>query len=116
MDSDDKGDENMQVEIEIQNDSIVQLRRAQGQHPVFCIAQHPVHQDIIATGGGDDVGYIIDVSTAAAPTQPSPDGAQVEREVLNSIFTLDGHKDPINSIAFSHPKSQFVATRFDKLA
>jgi ribosome assembly protein SQT1 len=86
MDSDDKGDENMQIEIEIQNDSIVQLRRAQGQHPVFCIAQHPVHQDIIATGGGDDVGYIIDVPTVAAPPQPSPDGAQVEREVLNSIL------------------------------
>jgi ribosome assembly protein SQT1 len=36
--------------------------------------------------------------------------------VLNSIFTLDGHKDSINSIVFSRPKSQFVATRFDKLA
>ena len=108
MDSDDEGDENMQVEIEIQNDSIAHFD--EHKDSIFCIAQHPVHSDIIATGGGDDVGYIIDVSTAASAPQPSADGAPVEREGLKSIFTLDGHKDSINSIAFSQPKGQFVAT------
>ncbi|KAF2822939.1 acetyl-CoA synthetase-like protein [Ophiobolus disseminans] len=106
MDSDDEGDENMQVEIEIQNDSIAHFD--EHKDSIFCIAQHPVHQDIIATGGGDDVGYIIDVSTAAA-AQPS-EGVPVEREGLKSVFKLDGHKDSINGIAFSQPKGQFVAT------
>jgi ribosome assembly protein SQT1 len=106
MDSDDEGDQDMQMEIEIQNDSIAHFD--EHKDSIFCIAQHPVHHDVVATGGGDDVGYIIDLSTAAA-AQPS-EGSPVEREGLKSLFKLDGHKDSINSIAFTLPKGQFVAT------
>jgi len=110
MDSDDEeGGQDMQMEIEIQNDSFAHFD--EHKDSIFCIAQHPVNQEIVATGGGDDIGYIIDLSTAStAAAQPSEDGAQVEREGLRSVFTLDGHKDSINSIAFSLPKGQFVAT------
>jgi WD40 repeat protein len=106
MDSDEEGGEDIQMEIEIQNDSIAHFD--DHKDSIFCIAQHPVHQDIVATGGGDDVGYIIDLSTAA-PAQPST-GAPVEREGLKSLFKLDGHKDSINGITFTQPKGQFVAT------
>jgi ribosome assembly protein SQT1 len=109
MDSDEEGGEgeqDMQMEIEIQNDSVAHFDGHKDS--IFCIAQHPVHQDIIATGGGDDIGYIIDVASAAA-VQPSG-GAPVEREGLKSLFTLDGHKDSISGITFSQPKGQFVAT------
>ncbi|KAL5116985.1 hypothetical protein ACEQ8H_005071 [Pleosporales sp. CAS-2024a] len=108
MDSDDdEGAQDMQLEIEIQNDSVAHFD--EHKDSIFCIAQHPVHQDLIATGGGDDVGYIFDLSTAAAPV-PAAGGAQVERAGLKSLFTLDGHDDSINSIAFSQPKGQFVAS------
>jgi WD40 repeat protein len=106
MGSDEEGGEDIQMEIEIQNDSIAHFD--DHKDSIFCIAQHPVHQDIVATGGGDDVGYIIDLSTAA-PAQPST-GAPVEREGLKSLFKLDGHKDSINGITFTQPKGQFVAT------
>jgi WD40 repeat protein len=106
MDSDEEGGEEIQMEIEIQNDSIAHFD--DHKDSIFCIAQHPVHQDIVATGGGDDVGYIVDLSTAAAP-QPST-GTPVEREGLKSLFKLDGHKDSINGITFTQPKGQFVAT------
>jgi WD40 repeat protein len=106
MDSDEEGGEEIQMEIEIQNDSIAHFD--DHKDSIFCIAQHPVHQDIVATGGGDDVGYIVDLSTAAAP-QPST-GTPVEREGLKSLFKLDGHKDSINGITFTQAKGQFVAT------
>jgi WD40 repeat protein len=110
MDSDDEdgeGGQDMQMEIEIQNDSLAHFD--EHKDSIFCIAQHPINQEIVATGGGDDVGYIIDLSTVSAP-QPSEGGQPVEREGLKSLFKLDGHKDSINSIAFSLPKGQFVAT------
>ncbi|KAK1917944.1 hypothetical protein P3342_000662 [Pyrenophora teres f. teres] len=110
MDSDEEGDEGgqeMEMEINLQNDSVAHFD--EHKDSIFCIAQHPVHQEIIATGGGDDVGYIIDVS-AAATAQPSSDGQPTERAGLKSIFTLDGHKDSVNAITFTQPKGQFVTT------
>lgn len=109
MDSDDEGEEggqDMQMEIEIQNDSIAHFD--EHKDSIFCIAQHPVHESIIATGGGDDVGYVVDITKTAAAQ--ATEGAQVERQGLESVFKLDGHKDSINGIAFSQPKGQFVAT------
>ncbi|CBY02354.1 hypothetical protein IAQ61_006939 [Plenodomus lingam] len=107
MDSDDEGDDGVEMTINLQNDSVAHFD--QHNDSIFCIAQHPVHQEIIATGGGDDTGYIFDVSLAAA-AQPSSDGQPTEREGLKSLFTLDGHKDSINAITFTQPKGQFVAT------
>lgn len=104
MDSDEEDGEDVHMEINLQNDSSAHFD--EHKDSVFCIAQHPVHQDIIATGGGDDVGYIFNVSSAAAS-----DSAQGgEREGIKSLFKLDGHKDSINAITFSQPKGQFVAS------
>lgn len=102
MDSDEEGDDDVQMEINLQNDSVTHFD--EHKDSIFCIAQHPVHPEIIATGGGDDVGYIIDITSVPTTQQPG------EREGLKSIFTLDGHKDSINAVAFSQPKGQFVAT------
>ncbi|KAH9861462.1 hypothetical protein J1614_011209 [Plenodomus biglobosus] len=107
MDSDDEDDDGVQMTINLQNDSVAHFD--EHKDSIFCIAQHPVHPEIIATGGGDDTGYIVDISPAAA-AQPSSDGQPTEREGLKSIFTLDGHKDSINAITFTEPKGQFVAT------
>lgn len=107
MDSDEEGDEGMQVEINLQNDSIAHFD--EHKDSIFCIAQHPVNPEIIATGGGDDVGYIVDVSSAAT-AQPASNGQPQEREGLKSIFKLNGHEDSINAVTFTQPKGQFVAT------
>jgi ribosome assembly protein SQT1 len=106
MDSDDEGEgDNMQMdeEINLQNDSVAHFE--EHKDSIFCIAQHPIHPEIIATGGGDDTGYIVDVT--AMPEGQAEDGG---RNGLKSIFTLDGHKDSINAVAFTMPKGQFVAT------
>ncbi|KAJ4374804.1 60S ribosomal subunit assembly or modification protein [Neocucurbitaria cava] len=111
MDSDDEDEEggrDFQMEINLQNDSIAHFD--EHKDSIFCIAQHPVHSEIIATGGGDDIGYVIDISPAAAATQPSNGAEPTEREGLKSLFKLDGHKDSINAITFTEPKGQFVAT------
>ena len=50
-------------EIALQNDSIAHFDAHNDS--IFCIAQHPVHPQIIATGGGDDVGYVFDATPAA---------------------------------------------------
>ncbi|KZM26091.1 60S ribosomal subunit assembly or modification protein [Ascochyta rabiei] len=102
MDSDDEGDDDVQMEINLQNDSIAHFD--EHKDSIFCIAQHPVHPEIIATGGGDDVGYIIDITDVPEGQGPG------EREGLKSVFKLDGHKDSINAVVFSEPKGQFVAT------
>ena len=108
MDSDEEGDEeagrDMHMEIQLQNDSDAHFDKHQDS--IFCIAQHPVHSNIVATGGGDEVGYIFDTGSAQAP----PSGPSQEREGLTELFKLEGHKDSLNAIVFSEPKGQFVAT------
>ncbi|KAF2636326.1 acetyl-CoA synthetase-like protein [Massarina eburnea CBS 473.64] len=108
MDSDDEGEGGeggVQMEIQLQNDSIAHFDAHTDS--IFCIAQHPVHSGIVATGGGDDVGYIVDATTADADGKTEQGQ---EREGLKSLFKLEGHTDSINAIAFSEPKGQFVAT------
>lgn len=110
MESDEEAEEggqDMQMEIQLQNDSSAHFDAHTDS--IFCIAQHPVHPEIVATGGGDDVGYVFDVSSQP-PAQASASGQPKEREGLKSLFKLEGHKDSINAIVFSEPKGQFLAT------
>lgn len=108
MDSDEEGEgQDIHMEIQLQNDSIAHFD--EHKDSVFCIAQHPVHQHIIATGGGDDIGYIVDLSSVSG-AQPNEGESSGEREGVKSIFKLDGHKDSINAITFSQPKGQFAAS------
>ncbi|KAK3215785.1 hypothetical protein GRF29_8g1052700 [Pseudopithomyces chartarum] len=111
MDSDDEGEDgpdrdDMQMEIQLQNDSAAHFDKHTDS--IFCIAQHPVNPNIVATGGGDEVGFVFDTNSAPAPAQPT--GQPQEREGLNSLFKLEGHTDSINAIAFTEPKGQFVVT------
>lgn len=110
MDSDDEGEDgaerDMHMEFQLQNDSAAHFDKHTDS--IFCVAQHPVHSNIVATGGGDEVGYIFDTNTAQAPPQPT--GQPQEREGLKDLFKLEGHTDSINAIAFSEPKGQFVVT------
>ncbi|CAI6302984.1 unnamed protein product [Periconia digitata] len=106
MDSDDEEDEagrDVQMEIQLQNDSMAHFDGHKDS--IFCITQHPVHPGIVATGGGDDVGYIFDTSAV----QEGQTQGQ-EREGIQSLMKLDGHTDSINAVVFSEPKGQFVAT------
>lgn len=110
MDSDDEGEDgpgrDIQMTIQLQNDSAAHFDKHTDS--IFCIAQHPVHSNIVATGGGDDVGYIFDSNSQQAPA-PS-NGQPQEREGLKDLFKLEGHTDSINAISFSEPKGQFVTT------
>jgi len=112
MDSDDEGEgqqgRDIQMEIQLQNDSIAHFDKHTDS--IFCIAQHPVHPNIVATGGGDEVGYVFDVSSAQQSAQGGADGQLQEREGLKELFKLEGHSDSINAVVFSEPKGQFVAT------
>lgn len=112
MDSDNEEDagpgQDIQMEIQLQNDSIAHFDAHTDS--IFCIAQHPVHPDIVATGGGDDVGYVVDVSSQQPASQPSANAQSQERESLKPLFQLEGHTDSINAVVFSQPKGQFIAT------
>ncbi|KAJ9645813.1 60S ribosomal subunit assembly or modification protein [Coniosporium tulheliwenetii] len=101
MDSDDD-EENMQ-EIQLHNDSIAHFDAH--KESIFCIAQHPVHPEIIATGGGegDDeeeigIGYL--------PIQPPARGARLPPP----LYKLEGHSGSIGSITYTLPKGQYLCT------
>jgi ribosome assembly protein SQT1 len=109
----DSGDEEMQEDevILLQNDSVAHFDAHTDS--VFCIAQHPVHPSIVATGGGDDVGYIWDTTPPPGPVLPSSYESNPqprERKGQDVIAKLEGHKDSINGITFTLPKGEYVVT------
>ncbi|KAF2728758.1 WD40 repeat-like protein [Polyplosphaeria fusca] len=107
MDSDD--DENNIVgEIALQNDSVAHFDTHTDS--IFCIAQHPVHPQIIATGGGDDVGYVFDATPLPTPPNGNTNSEPKAREGLTPLHKLTGHKDSLNSIAFTYPAGQYLCT------
>ena len=112
----DDDDEIMQ-EIALQNDSSAHFDTHKDS--IFTIAQHPLFPAIIATGGseGDDaggIGYIFD-STPEADASPvlpasyqSAPTERTERKGIEAIFTLEGHTDSINALAFTLPNGEFL--------
>jgi ribosome assembly protein SQT1 len=102
----DQGEGGEQIEIQLQNDSVAHFD--EHKDSIFCIAQHPVHANIVATGGGDDVGYVFDVSSALEESMEQ--GQEQERAGIKSLFRLEGHTDSINAVTFTYPKGQYVAT------
>ncbi|KAI9695862.1 MAG: hypothetical protein M1836_005979 [Candelina mexicana] len=114
MDSDPEDDPTTaQDEIQLQNDSIAHFDGHKDS--IFCIAQHPLYPDIVATGGGDDVGYIFD-STPPEKEKPvlpasyesAPQTA--EREGIKALLKLEGHTDSLNAITFTLPKGEYVVS------
>jgi ribosome assembly protein SQT1 len=96
-------------EIQLENDSAAHFDLHTDS--IFCIAQHPTHPEIVATGGGDDVGYIFDCT----PPQPSvlPPSYQssprpAERESVASLFRITGHTDSLNALAFTLPRGEYL--------
>jgi ribosome assembly protein SQT1 len=109
MDSDSEGDDTMQTEIELQNDSIAHFDKHKDS--IFCIASHPKDPTIIATGSGDDSAFVFSVDTPSPllpksyETNPSP-----LRDSLKPIAHLTGHTDSINAITFTLPDGKFLLT------
>ena len=105
-------DDEAEEEFQFQNDSAAHFDTHTDS--IFCIAQHPLLPSIVATGGGDDIGYIFDASLPDGPVLPSsyesnpqPKG---EREALKTIQKLDGHTDSVNAVAFTQPSGEYVVT------
>ncbi len=111
MDSgDDDDDEGIEAEIELQNDSTAHFDLHKDS--IFCIAQHPIHSHIVATGGGDDVGYVFDSTPPDPPLLPvsyqSDPRPSAQRGSLEALAKLDGHTDSVNAIAFTLPRGEYV--------
>nr|POF22147.1 putative wd repeat-containing protein c25h1.08c [Quercus suber] len=66
-DDEDDEDGNLQ-EIQLQNDSVAHFD--QHTNSIFCIAQHPSRPELVATGGGDDIGYLWDATPEDGPVLP----------------------------------------------
>ncbi|KAB8218721.1 hypothetical protein BDV33DRAFT_192525 [Aspergillus novoparasiticus] len=117
MDSDgEDGDEPMtyeQEEITLENDSSAHFDLHSDS--LFCIAQHPIHNSIVLTGSGDDTAYIFDSTpNTERPLLPqsyeSNPQPKKERESLQPIAKIEGHKDTINAVAFTGPKGEYAVT------
>lgn len=110
MDSDGEDNEPIE-EIALQNDSVAHFDSHKDS--IFCIASHPLHPHIVATGGGDDVGYIFDATPPPQPVLPTSyesNPQPVERASVKPIYKLEGHTDSVNAIAFTLPKGEYVVT------
>ncbi|TRX93968.1 hypothetical protein FHL15_005046 [Xylaria flabelliformis] len=116
MDSDEEP-----VEISIQNDSIAYFDGHKDS--VFAIAQHPTQPTLIATGGseGDEdnapgKGYVFDTSPVVGrPVLPpsynaDPNASRQKSTELQPLFTIEGHTDSINSLAFTLPRGEFLVS------
>lgn len=114
MDSDNE-------ELVLNNDSIAYFDLPQDS--LFAIAQHPLHPSLVAVGGSagqdDDApgaGWLFD--TSAAPSRPvlpasyaSDPTAEPPKSVqLDSLFSLDGHTDSINTMAWTLPQGEVLVT------
>lgn len=111
MESDDEDAPVPLEEIQLQNDSIAHFDHHKDS--IFCIAQHPAHPNIVATGGGDDVGYVFDSTPLDRPLLPQSyeaDPQPKERESLPPLYKLEGHTDSINAITYTFPKGDYLAT------
>jgi ribosome assembly protein SQT1 len=105
-DDDDAPMSDDEDEIALQNDSTAHFDLHTDS--IFCIAQHPKDPSVIATGGGDDVGYVFQIPE----TPVLPWGSQ-ERESLQPIFKLEGHTDSLNAITFTSSGNYLVSAGLD---
>lgn len=119
-------------ELHLVNDSVAYFDTHKDS--VFAIAQHPTNPSIIATGGseGDEEdapgkGYVFVVPAEVGqqnndgpvlpPSYATDPGAAAQemaarRENLQiqPAFTIDGHTDSINALAFTLPNGDFVVS------
>ncbi|KAJ5145777.1 uncharacterized protein N7515_000341 [Penicillium bovifimosum] len=112
-DGEDYDDQNMSIEDEItfQNDSAAHFDSHSDS--VFCVAQHPVYNNIVITGSGDDTAYIFDSTPPQRPVLPSSyesNPQPKEREALSPLAKLDGHTDTVNAVVFTEPAGEYAIT------
>ncbi|KAJ5833613.1 hypothetical protein N7474_001924 [Penicillium riverlandense] len=114
MDSDPDDDEDQPMTYEeqtFQNDSAAHFDSHNDS--VFCVAQHPIHNNIVITGAGDDTAYIFDSTPGPRPVLPQSYESNPqprERESLNPLAKLHGHTDTVNAVAFTEPAGEYVVT------
>ncbi|KAK8902087.1 hypothetical protein QC760_009568 [Botrytis cinerea] len=90
----DPNEQEMQEEeIQLQNDSAAHMD-AHGDS-IFCIAQHPLRPELVATGGSDGdadnapgVGYIFDATPAPTPVLP----ASYQSNPNERVYVTNGSK------------------------
>ncbi|KAI9804402.1 MAG: hypothetical protein M1825_001301 [Sarcosagium campestre] len=107
----DEANELAEQEIAFENDSSAHFDAHTDS--VFCIAQHPRHPEIVATGGGDDVGYVFDSTPAETPVLPDSYRSEprgTTREGQAPLFKLEGHTDSLNGITFTLPKGEYLVS------
>lgn len=117
MDSDGEDQE----EVLLQNDSIAYFDIPQDS--LFTIAQHPVHPSLVAVGGSageeDDApgaGWLFDTSAAESrPVLPAsyssnPVSEPPKTTELESLFSIEGHTDSINTLAWTLPRGEFLVS------
>ncbi|KAL4873960.1 hypothetical protein BDV12DRAFT_181862 [Aspergillus spectabilis] len=119
MESDNEdadGDQDMmfeEQEIELQNDSVAHFDSHNDS--IFCIAQHPIHNEIVVTGSGDDTAYVFDSTPnterpllpASYESDPQP---RRERESLKPLFKVEGHTDSVNAVVFTEPRGEYIVS------
>ncbi|KAL9595320.1 MAG: hypothetical protein Q9219_006516 [cf. Caloplaca sp. 3 TL-2023] len=112
MESDDEGEQpdgDAQTEIELQNDSIAYFDHHSDS--IFCIANHPLQLDTIATGGGDDITYIFSADLPARVLPASYESnLSAARPSLQPIAKLTGHADSINALTYTLPSGEYLLT------
>lgn len=116
MDSDNE-------ELMLVNDSIAYFDQAQDS--LFTIAQHPIHPSLVAVGGSagqeDDApgaGWLIDTSVAESrpvlpasyASDPAAADSKPQTTQLDSLFSLEGHTDSINTLTWTLPHGEFLVS------
>lgn len=134
-DGEDDGQDHPDEEIQLVNDSIAYFDAHKDS--VFTIAQHPTNSAIIATGGSEgdaddapgkgyvffipstvgattsEEGPVLPPSYAADPGAAARDMQQKKKKENTQLvpaFSIDGHTDSINALAFTLPAGDFLVS------
>ncbi|KAF2215547.1 hypothetical protein CERZMDRAFT_35704 [Cercospora zeae-maydis SCOH1-5] len=113
MDSGDEEDGQAEVQhtIQLQNDSVAHFDGHKDS--VYCIAQHPLRPELVATGGGDDTAYLWDATPEPGPVLPTSyetNPQPKERRSQEILARLGPQDETVNAISFTLPKGEFVVT------
>lgn len=95
-----------QQEIQMHNDSIAHFDIHNDS--IFSIAQHPRLSNIVATGAGDETGYVFQVPIDDFVQQNKTTPTGQLRSSIKPLATLSGHTDSINALAFTSPAGEYL--------
>lgn len=124
-------DDDEHEEVQLVNDSVAYFDTHKDS--IFAIAQHPTNPNIIATGGSEgdtddapgkgyvfvvptelgqkDDGPVLPPSYAADPSAAAREMASRRENVqIQPAFSIDGHTDSINALAFTLPNGDFLVS------